>query len=279
MLPHDAVLRGVGLDPLRCEGEFFAQTNIAQVWKLRLEDGRIVALKHYQNNHLGNEATGYDWMAGQSPALVAQVYGRSSDAMVFEWLEGPSLGDLSRGGRDAEACDHLAGLAAGLAETRSAIDAPLPCVSTWFEALFEVRIDAACPAGLRADMKAAQALARRLLDSTTERCALHGDLHHDNVILTRDGPRAFDAKGVMADPAYEMANAFRNPKGMGDVMRDAQRIERFADQVCAALTVERPRLLEWVAAKSALSIAWSCKGALRETAQAPMLGAFLKACR
>jgi streptomycin 6-kinase len=76
--------------------------------------------------------------------------------------------------------------------------------------------------------------ARGLIDSQTERVLLHGDLHHENVILGPDGWIVIDAKGLWGDPAFEAAAFVRNPiDWIGDIPNLADylesRIKRIAD--------------------------------------------------
>lgn len=54
-------------------------------------------------------------------------------------------------------------------------------------------------------------LARRLLETQTDRVPLHGDLHHENILLSAHGWLAIDPKGLWGDPAMEAAAFLRNP--------------------------------------------------------------------
>lgn len=54
-------------------------------------------------------------------------------------------------------------------------------------------------------------LAQQLLSTTNETCLLHGDLHHDNILIGPQGWLTIDAKGLLGDPAYEAAAFIRNP--------------------------------------------------------------------
>lgn len=100
-------------------------------------------------------------------------------------------------------------------------------------------------------------LARVLLDTSPTLQALHGDLHHDNILRSPRGWLAIDPKGVSGDPAYEPANAFRNPGGAGDLIFRPDRIARLADRFSQSLHQPRSRILGWAAAHCALSILWS----------------------
>lgn len=276
-LPPAALLASFGISALATAAQWVGETGHARVWKLRGPDGRWAALKDYTRGDHGNEAAGFDWMATQDEGLVAQIYQRTPSAALIEWLDGPSLGDMSRGGQDPEACETLAELAGALHKGPQTCSSRMPHLSSWLDDLFALTFAPDCPSSLRADVKAAQALARDLLRTSPEPRALHGDLHHDNVIMTKTGARAFDAKGVWGEPAYELANAFRNPKGMGDRLRDEARIMKLADLAAAKLHAPKDRILDWAAAKSALSIAWCCGGTLSQSGEAALLTRLLEA--
>jgi streptomycin 6-kinase len=169
----------------------------------------------------------------------------------------------------ADAC--LAQVADHLHKTTLPQIPALPDLADWFEALFTLAHAPACPADLRADMTRAARLAEHLLKGAGTR-PLHGDLHHDNVLVTPDGGlRVLDAKGVMGDPAYELANAMRNPNGCDAEIRDPHRQSARHDLFARALDVDPKRFAGWAAAKCALSIAWTAKGQLSESNESDLL--------
>lgn len=55
------------------------------------------------------------------------------------------------------------------------------------------------------------ALVPEMLATTTVEVALHGDLHHENILLDGEGWRVIDPKGLYGDPAFEAAAFMRNP--------------------------------------------------------------------
>lgn len=173
---------------------------------------------------------------------------------MLEWLPGPSLGDIARAG-DLDRADRLLGQAAARLHVP-----PPPDVAGLTPGSDQVADLLALPlldATARHLFGRATDLARRLLATAGAGVALHGDLHHDNVILTPDGPRVLDAQGLWGDRAYELANAFRNPRGGGARLADPAWIAARARMWSAALGVDAGRLLQWAAVKCALSIAWS----------------------
>lgn len=56
-------------------------------------------------------------------------------------------------------------------------------------------------------------LAFHLIRTSPKTTFLHGDLHHENILMHGDQWVVIDAKGVQGDPAYECAAFVRNPLG------------------------------------------------------------------
>lgn len=184
-----------------------------------------------------------------------RLLGEVDGALLLEHLDGPTLGDLARDGELTGTDATLTLMAMALSDGQGPDPAPLPDLRYWCRALFELDLTLV-PEDTRPWFEQAQAIGNDLLKTAPEPVPLHGDLHHDNVIFTTRGPVAFDPKGVFGDPAYELANAFRNPRGLTDELMDDARIETFADLGAERLSVEKDRLLAWAAVKCCLSIAW-----------------------
>lgn len=254
--------------------EFVKQTALARIWKVRRLDGGPAALKLYDRADMGNERPGFEFLRTVSGQGVAQIFEVSENAAVMEWLHGPSLGDLTRANKDQEAAAHLVAVANTIHGRAAAEYRPYPILSNWFYELFEMSV----PDELskhRKDIEAAKALARELLDSQSDICALHGDLHHDNVQLGAHGYAAFDAKGVVGERTYELANAFRNPKGASDLVKSPDRARFLRDLWAREFDVPLRRLMQWAAVKVALSIAWRCGEALQDDTELELLSLFL----
>jgi len=84
---------------------------------------------------------------------------------------------------------------------------------------------------------------RELCASATDRVVLHGDLHHDNILLaTREAWLAIDPHGIVGDPGYEVGAPLFNPDPDNrDETLTAlvpSRIEQLADEL--AMPVDRP---------------------------------------
>jgi len=105
--------------------------------------------------------------------------------------------------------------------------------------------------------------------------SLHGDLHHDNFLMHRGKWVAIDAKGLCGDPAFELANAMRNPKGFEQQMRDPQIIQQRVRVFAESLDISHKRMLSWAAVKIALSISWRGKGTITADPDSDLLNTFL----
>ena len=90
---------------------------------------------------------------------------------------------------------------------------------------------------------------------------LHGDLHHENVLLGQRGGAAswlaIDPQGVWGDPAYEVANLFGNPRDHPALTLAADRPQRLAGTLERSLGLPGARILNWAYVHSCISAAWA----------------------
>jgi streptomycin 6-kinase len=105
----------------------------------------------------------------------------------------------------------------------------------------------------------AEANYRDLSASMDDPVLLHGDFHHWNIMTAQRQPwLAIDPKGVIGEPAYEIAPFLLNPLGWLQKQPDparitARRIDIFADH----LSLDRTRIIRWAIYQSVLSAWWS----------------------
>lgn len=106
-------------------------------------------------------------------------------------------------------------------------------------------------------IQSAQRVARHLFATQTEAVALHGDLHHFNLLF--DGVRhvPIDPKGIMADPAFEPAAFLRNPvPGIADwrhlEVTQRMRVEAFSE----LLELDEKRVWGWGFAQTVVAGWW-----------------------
>jgi streptomycin 6-kinase len=104
----------------------------------------------------------------------------------------------------------------------------------------------------------ARQLRNSLLMTFSEPVLLHGDLHHDNMLQNGHGWIVIDPKGVIGEPAYEVAAFIRNPIPELLVLNNAagiirHRIARFAE----ILELSEQRIFDWCFVQAVLSWAWA----------------------
>lgn len=206
-----------------------------------------------------DEAPGFDFLVARNGRGAAYLYGRAGPAALMEWLDGPLLGDLTRAGKDDEASKVLIDTANRLHQMPVTPIESLDPLCNRFEALFDASFTTDCPAGTKATIRKAGDLATHLLSAQTNIRPLHGDLHHDNIKGSKRGYLAFDAKGVLGERTFELANAFRNPLGSEALSGQAETILKRAAIWSTGLDVPQNHLLSWAAAYSALSLSWTHK--------------------
>jgi streptomycin 6-kinase len=188
------------------------------------------------------------WWNGEG---AARVLDHDADALLLERASGSaSLVEMARGGRDDEASRILCAAAGRLHAPRGRPPPELVPLARWFSSLEPA---AAAYGGILARAAAA---ARELLAHPRDVVALHGDLHHDNVLdFGERGWLAIDPKGLLGERGFDFANLFCNPDR--ETATAPGRLARQVEVVCAAAGLERGRLLRWILAWAGLSASWS----------------------
>lgn len=230
------------------------ETHSSWLWRVVTPSGPAVLklIKPHATSELpGAEALRY-WHGLGAARLMAA----SGHAVLLEWLEGPSLGDLTRAERDDEATQALAGVMRMLHRPRNFAPEGLTPLSDWLEPLTH-GTHHGWPRHSGGDMLMAKGLARRLLASATSQIPLHGDLHHDNILWSGSEWKAIDPKGLIGDPAFDAAQSFRNPTGAELLTRRYERIAHLANIYAAELGYSPARLLGWAAVQCAISLIWT----------------------
>ncbi len=107
-------------------------------------------------------------------------------------------------------------------------------------------------------LEAAQHVYSRLCASQSAPRLLHGDLHHDNVLLDSDrGWLAIDAKGVIGEREYEVGAALRNPCQRPELFAEPSTITRRVARFERELHLDAARILSWAFAQAVLAAIWA----------------------
>jgi streptomycin 6-kinase len=198
-----------------------------------------------------DEAAGGLLMAWWDGRGAARVLAHEGGAILLERAEGRvSLAELARTGRDDDAARIICTFIAELHASRAT---PLPGLVTldrWFADLFPT---AASRGGV---LSSSAATARALLACPQDVVALHGDIHHGNVLdFGERGWLAIDPKGLVGERGFDHANLFLNPDH--GTATAPGRLARRIGIVAEAARLEPERLLRWVLAWAGLSAVWS----------------------
>lgn len=232
-----------------------AETATSWIFRVEQNGRNFAALKILKPLALEEESRGaqlLNWYGGEGAATVFDIHG---NIIFMEWLDGNTLGDAVRAGHDDEGTIAIATVVASLHRPREGAPAGLNPLREHFQPLFDTDVRL-WPHTARDLYARASGIALRLFDRPSAQIPLHGDMHHDNVLSSDRGWLAIDPKGLLGDPAYDLANVFINPKGAGHVAADPRRIAVRADILSERLAYPRKRILGWAAAHAALSACW-----------------------
>jgi len=127
-----------------------------------------------------------------------------------------------------------------------------PHIKDWLEALdgdLEIPVHT---------LQKAREIRDKLLKTAEADVLLHGDLHHDNILQNVNDWVAIDPKGVIGEPAYEVAAFIRNP--IPELLNHVDattiihnRITYFAE----ALTLHSGRIIDWCFVQAVLAWIWA----------------------
>jgi len=157
--------------------------------------------------------------------------------------------EMVRKGQDTEAGRILCSLAARLHSHRPSYLESLVPLTSWFK---ELPLASAKYGGIFTECNG---IADYLLDSQHDVVALHGDIHHGNVLdFGERGWLAIDPKGLVGERGFDYANIFCNPDAA--TATQPGRLMEQATVVAHAARLDQIRLLQWIAAWAGLSASW-----------------------
>jgi streptomycin 6-kinase len=199
-----------------------------------------------------DERPGSDYLRYVAGEGAVRLMAADQDAVLMERTTGSrSLMDMAVRGDDLGAgeilADTVTSLHAARAQPRPQTLVPL---TRQFASLFE-----------RADehrwLQLSAACARALLAAPRDVIALHGDLHHDNVL--DGGARgwlAIDPKGLVGERTYDVANLLGNPWPHGAIVHSSERMARMAKLYADRLGMDLHRILAFALAHAGLAASW-----------------------
>lgn len=182
------------------------------------------------------------------------VYEYEREALLMERLSSKkNLTTLVEEGRDDDATLIICKTADELHKPRNKSLPELIDLNDWFaDLLFE-------NGNYGSNFVSSSKIAQQLLESTTNKTVLHGDLHHENILYADDkrGWLAIDPKRLYGDRAFEYANLFCNPNAK--TILAPGRMQQQLSVVCNYTGICHNHLLQWIVAWTALSAIWMIK--------------------
>jgi streptomycin 6-kinase len=184
---------------------------------------------------------------------VVRVLDVDDGAVLLERVQpGTSLVTVVDRGDDDRATAVLADV---MARMKPAMLTDVPTAREWGAAFDHTDTR---DAGVSVDVvERAQQVYGTLGDSQQSPRLVHGDLHHENVLLdTERGWLAIDPKGLAAELEFEVGAALRNPLQRPDVFTNPETIARRVDRFTRDLRLDESRVLAWAFAQSVLAVIW-----------------------
>lgn len=139
-------------------------------------------------------------------------------------------------------------------------DVPSIALDEWFRALYAYRErypEGGGPLEHR-NVGLATRCADELLASQRDRLTLHGDLHHDNILLDEEhGWTIIDPKGLVGERGYDIGQWMVNPIGIDKNPELPRLTDTRLDWFSDLLGIERYRLWQWAMVQTVLGDCWN----------------------
>jgi streptomycin 6-kinase len=233
-----------------------ADTVVGTVLEVTRAGGEIDIVKILKPKALEDSLRGADFMAWRDGVGCVRLIARSDDLLLMEHAGQVTLRDHLEAHGDAEAVRIAAQV---LAEYHRPSDMAPPAslmpLSRYFKSLFE-KAEADRRDGIASPFIEAAELAESLLADQRDIKPLHGDLHHENIMLGPRGWLIIDPAGLIGDAALDVANMFSNPLDRFDLTRDQERIASMAAIFAETLGRDVRTILQYAFSYGCLSAAW-----------------------
>jgi streptomycin 6-kinase len=229
----------------------------SRIWKVRLADGTPAIVKDLKPfDDVEDELRGAHYLAWRDGNASVNLLGFEGRQMLLEYAGETILKDLVDSGDDRKATEIAAQV---LEELLSPSVHPYPAdlqpLRDRYKSLFG-KAKADRKAGRPSLYVEAAEIAERLLSDPFEVKPLHGDLHHENILLGERGWLAIDPKGVLGDPGFDAANMFSNPLHRHELTLDPERIAHMAEVFGGVLGQPPVAILDHAIAWGGLSSSW-----------------------
>ncbi|MFK4823819.1 aminoglycoside phosphotransferase family protein [Paenochrobactrum sp. BZR 588] len=243
------------------EHELLNETFSSFIWKVRLLNDEIAIVKEIKIfDDDEDELRGFHYLKWHNGGACVRLLDFQGRQMLLEYASDKTLKQVITEQSDNDATDIAAEVIKDLlAQSDKMADKPVPAqlqpLRDRFKSLFnkadQERIDNAESFYIKAG-----AIAERLLDNQRNLRVLHGDIHHENIMLSKRGWLVIDPKGLYGDMGFDTANMFYNPLHQIDLTADPSRIGKMAECFATALNQTPRHILDYAVSYGALSASW-----------------------
>ena len=229
-----------------------AKTNTSHVYKVQ-HKSNVVVLKLYTQAGREDEARGPIFLDLCSGNSAAKVFKYDDNACLLEFIDGDVLIELVNQGKDEEATAIIGDVLKKIHQTKISNDTGLIDLKTYMRYLFKYA-KGDCPDIVK---RAAQ-VAEQYLKKPAPTCLLHGDMHHENVMHHPErGWLALDPKGVIGNPAFDLANTLHNPIPHKNLYHNEARLLKQVEILSQKTDIKSQDILESAYIHGALSSCWT----------------------
>lgn len=221
---------------------FLTQTATATLWRSAAGD---LVLKVFNEVGRRDEASGTHWLKWADGSGAVRLRNANETAQLLDFC-----GDRNAVGLT----DHAALLAMCSVISRFPAKAPPNGLVPLNERL-RVLVDTSEDANPHVEL--ANRIWVKLRTTAGRPAALHGDIHHENVLFNGQDWVVIDPKGVLGDPAYDVANLFLNPVSHPAVVQDADRARRVQRTVAEALDLCPHRVMCFAFVHATTAALWA----------------------
>lgn len=199
-------------------------------------------LKILTDEGLRVEGGGFEVLSKYPDNDAVQIFAFDRAAAVMEVLDGPRLLDIIDEGDTEEALEIQLELTERLLSACIAVEGLKDLQVLLSDSLAMKESDV--PVWARDVIPEAQAVCRSVLRSRTDWRPLHGDLHPRNILMHQGVWKAIDARGIYGPVAFEFSNTFINPWDRKDLIFEAGRMKRLAENISGRLGCSIDTVLE-----------------------------------
>jgi len=234
-----------------------AETFSSRIWKVRQENGDpaiVKALKPFDD--VADELRGAHYLSWRDGVGAVRLLGFEGRDMLLEYAGERLLTEELNERGDLHATDIAVEVMAELLSPSQTPPPPeLQPLRERYASLFK-KAEADRKVGKNSPYIEAAKIAERLLSNPHDQRVLHGDLHHDNILLGKRGWLVIDPKGLLGDPGFDAANFFYNPLHRHDLSLDPERIAYMAEAFGRVLGQDPRAILDHAIAWGCLSSSW-----------------------